>query len=182
MNATEKTWILQASQGDRQAFACLLDLHWDPVCRFLHGMSGSSHSAEDAAQEAFCKAWAKLPTLATPETFRVWLFTIARRCWLDGRRRAKHEATQPIPAESVGSGNDPLRAAMEREAFGDLRKAIALLPGKYREAYLLWMQDGTPYSEMASILSVSEETVRWRVCKARQFLVQHLKAHLPNSP
>ena len=71
---------------------------------------------------------------------------------------------------------------MESEARDHLRSALAALPEKYREAYLLWMRDEVPHHEIASILGVSEETVRWRVCKARQFLVHKLKAHLPNSP
>jgi DNA-directed RNA polymerase specialized sigma24 family protein len=35
-----------------------------------------------------------------------------------------------------------------------------------------------PYSQIAQIMEISEETARWRVCKARQLLVEYLRSYL----
>lgn len=182
MQAAERAWILQASQGDQEAYARLVDLYWSRICRWLNGMVGVGHLAEDIAQEAFCKAWTALPTLESPDAFPTWFFLITRRCWLDHQRRSKKEPRGPIPAETPTRETGPLGAAMESEAADHLRAALTVLPDKYREAYLLWIQEEVPHHEIAAILGISEETVRWRVCKARQFLVHKLKAHLPNTP
>lgn len=177
-SADENTWVRQASQGDREAFARLVDLHWENVRRWLFGLTGKQHQAEDVAQETFLKAWTALPTLREIETFRVWLFRIARHCWLDARRRSKAQRKVPLPFEMHGKQAGPLTEMIGEEAREKLEVAMELLPSKFRAAYLLWTQQELPYSEIAQILGVSEETARWRVCKARQSLVQTMTAYL----
>jgi RNA polymerase sigma-70 factor (ECF subfamily) len=133
--------------------------------------------AEDVAQETFLKAWTNLPTLREVETFRVWLFRIARHCWLDARRRSGVQRKVPLPYELPGNQTGPLNEMIAGETQEKLQVAVELLPSKYRAAYLLWTQEELPYSEIAAILGVSEETARWRVCKARQSLVQTMTSY-----
>ena len=172
----EIDWVRAAANGDRQAYACLVDGYWEKVRRWLYGLTGKEHAAEDIAQEAFLKAWTALPALRDPGTFRVWLFQIARRCWADARRRSKLK--EPLPADLVAGNAEPLGAMVEQETQERLRLALEMLPSKYRAAYLLWTQEELPYNEIAQILGVSEETARWRVCKARQSLVQMMESYL----
>ena len=174
----ETSWVEHAAQGDRDAFARLVDRYWDKVRRFLLGMSGKNHLAEEVAQEAFLKAWTALPTLREPATFRVWLFQIARRCWVDARRRSWAHLRVPMEGELEGKHDGPLMSILDDESQAQLQAALALLPTKFRAAYLLWTQEEMPYAEIASILGISEETARWRVCKARQDLVHTLTAYL----
>ena len=70
----ESNWVRQAAQGDQSAFARLVDEYWEKVRRWLYGLTGKEHLAEDAAQEAFLRAWVNLPSLREVGTFRVWLF------------------------------------------------------------------------------------------------------------
>ncbi|MBI2808382.1 MAG: RNA polymerase sigma factor [Planctomycetes bacterium] len=174
----ESTWVRQASQGDREAFARLVDAYWENVRRWLYGLTGKQHLAEDVAQETFLKAWTALPNLREAATFRVWLFRIARHCWLDARRRSRVQRKVPlglaIPSKEAG----PLTEIIGNEAQEKLQDALDLLPAKFRAAYLLWTQQELPYSEIAEILGVSEETARWRVCKARQSLLQMMNSYL----
>ena len=163
--------------GDRAAFARLVDAYWEKIRRWLFGLTGRQHLAEDVAQETFLKAWTNLPTLREVETFRVWLFRIARHCWLDARRKSKAQRKVPMPIELPGSQVGPLSEMIAGEAQEKLQVALELLSSKYRAAYLLWTQEELPYSEIAAILGVSEETARWRVCKARQSLVQTMNSY-----
>jgi RNA polymerase sigma-70 factor, ECF subfamily len=174
----ENDWVRQAAQGDREAFARLVERYWDRVCRWLYGLTGKQQLAEDVAQEAFLKAWTSLPSLKQVETFRVWLFRIARHAWLDARRRSHSDLKVPMPLDLRASQDGPLSALIVDETQQQLQLALARLPSKYRAAYLLWTHEELPYAEIAEILGVNEETARWRVCKARQGLVETMTPYL----
>jgi RNA polymerase sigma-70 factor (ECF subfamily) len=174
----EHDWVRQAAQGDREAFARLVDRYWDRVRRWLFGMTGKQQFAEDIAQEAFLKAWTSLPALKQVETFRVWLFRIARHAWLDARRRSHSDLKVPMPIDLRAKQTGPVGNVIADETFEQLQIALARLPSKYRSAYLLWTHEELPYSEIAEILGVNEETARWRVCKARQGLVEAMTPYL----
>ncbi|MSQ94983.1 MAG: RNA polymerase sigma factor [Gemmataceae bacterium] len=174
----ELNWVRQAAQGDQQAFARLVDAYWEKVRRWLYGLTGKQHMAEDVAQDTFLKAWIALPKLREVATFRVWLFQIARRCWLDARRRSGLYKKLPLPVDVAGNQPGPLSNLIDGETEEQLQIALAQLPSKFRAAYLLWTQEELPYSEIAAIFGVSEETARWRVCKARQSLVQALTPYM----
>jgi RNA polymerase sigma-70 factor (ECF subfamily) len=177
-SAQETIWVQQAARGDAEAFARLVDCYWNPIRQWLYGMTGKEHLAEDAAQDAFLKAWTALPTLRDVATFKVWLFQIARHCWLDARRRSKSYKRLPLPPEVPGQGVGPLGEMIGEEAREQLQLCLEQLPSKYRAAYLLWTQQEMPYAEIAQILGISEETARWRVCKARQSLVEMMSPYL----
>lgn len=174
----ESDWVRQAGQGDRDAFARLVDRYWERVRRWLFGLTGKQQMAEDVAQEAFLKAWIALPTLEEAETFRVWLFRIARHCWLDARRRSHSDLRRPMPTEPGSANPGPLKELLAEEARQQLQIALARLPAKYRSAYLLWTHEELPYAEIAQVLGINEETARWRVCKARQDLAESMTAYL----
>src|SRR5438128_37288 len=111
----ELDWVRQAARGDQNAFARLVDAYWDKVRRWLYGMSGKNHLAEEVAQEAFLKAWTSLPTLREPGTFRAWLFQIARRCWLDARRRSWAHLREPLTGDVQSPQSGPLRSILDDE-------------------------------------------------------------------
>lgn len=174
----ESDWVRAAACGDRDAFARLVDRYWERLRRWLFGLTGKQQLAEDVAQEAFLKAWTGLPTLQSADTFRVWLFRIARHCWLDARRRSHSDLKVPMPIDPPGAEAGPLAQVMAAEALEHLQDALARLPSKYRSAYLLWTHEEMPYAQIAEVLGINEETARWRVCKARQGLVETMTPYL----
>src|SRR5262249_5655762 len=155
----ERDCVRRASAGDRDAFAALVDRYWHPVRAWLVGLSGNAHLAEDLAQEAFLKAWVALPTLAAADSFRVWLFRIARNEYLAAARKARPIDEPPPDTADQAPGPDSI--AIEREEEAALRAAVGKLPANYREAYLLWTHEQLTYPEIARVLEVTEETARW---------------------
>ncbi len=179
--ADEADWVRQARGGDRAAFTALVDRYWERLRRWLYGLCGKEHLAEDLTQEAFVRAWASLSKLETAETFRVWLFRIARNCLLDNRRGPRGVNPRLLPPDLAGMEADPLDELLENEVRQLVQAALTKLPTPYRAAYLLWTHEEMPYHQIALVLAVSEETARWRVCKARQFLAKKLQAYLNDS-
>ena len=178
MDDQEREWVRLARRGDRDAFASLADRYWERVRRWLYGLSGQAQVAEDMTQEAFLKAWTNLPRLEAEATFHVWLYRIARNCLLDSKRGPRGQKTRELPEALEAKSAGPLGDLVDAEAQDLLRAALTRLPDTYRSAYLLWTQEDLPYSEIAQTLDIAEETARWRVCKARQFLLKELRTYL----
>ncbi len=174
----EGEWVALTRGGDRAAFAALVELYWERIHRWLYALTGQAHLAEDLTQDVFVKAWIGLPKLQADDHFRPWLFRIARNLALDSSKGPRGNARQSMPESVPGREPEPLNTLLEQEAQQLLRAACDRLPKAYRGAFLLWTQEDLPYSEIAQVLAISEETARWRVCKARQFLLKELKPFL----
>jgi RNA polymerase sigma-70 factor (ECF subfamily) len=170
--------IERAQAGDRAAFALLVDRYWNQVLRWLFGLTHNQHLAEDLTQEAFLKAWRRLGTFERGANFRTWVFRIARNCLTDWQRDPRSRVAQSVPESVPARDPDPVDAILSVEGQALFRQACARLPDSYREAFLLWTQKSLSYAEIAQVLSVTEETARWRVFKARLFLVNELCGYL----
>ena len=83
--------IAQAQAGDRNAYGELVSRHYDDVIRVVYRMCGDALIAEDAAQEAFMRAWVSLPGFQPRAPFRSWLYRIAVNAALDTLRRKPAE-------------------------------------------------------------------------------------------
>jgi RNA polymerase sigma-70 factor (ECF subfamily) len=174
----ERNWANRARSGDRDAFALLAERYWDRVYRWLHGLLLRRHLAEDLTQEVFLRAWSALPRLRQDVCFRAWLFRIARNCLTDNRRDPRSAPQAPLPESSADRQPGPEQIVLAKESETLLRDACAELPLPLRAALLLWTQEQLPYADIAQILDITEETARWRVCRARQLLLRRLGTHL----
>lgn len=174
----EAEWVCGAKAGDPEAFALLVDRYWERLRRWLFGLTGKEHAAEDITQEAFVKAWTSLPRLKADETFRVWLFRIARNCLLDSKRGPRGAEVRQLPVDLSDKDAGPLGELLSQESQQKLQTALSKLGTPYRAAYLLWTHEEMPYHQIATVLGISEETARWRVCKARQSLAKEMRTYL----
>jgi RNA polymerase sigma-70 factor (ECF subfamily) len=174
----EQEWLRRAREGDAEAFAALAEWYWPRVYRWLYGLTRRCHIAEDLTQDVFLKAWAALPALRDERTFRPWLFRIARNCFLDSRRGPRSGPVQELPTGITTREPSPVEAALFREGENLLQRAYKRLPMKYLAALTLWTEEEFSYPEIAQALAVTEETARWRVCKARSLLVKQLGTYL----
>ncbi len=171
-----------AREGDRDAFAQLVDLHQQGAWRVAMAALGRPQDAEDAAQDAFISAWANLGALRDDERFRPWLLSIVWRKALDRRRgirawlrvisvrRPADEGALWTIEESPDLGPSPEAAVMSRSAAAAARKVIAALPAKLRDPLLLAASGDYRYEEIAEMLGTPLGTVKWRVSEARRIV------------
>jgi RNA polymerase sigma-70 factor (ECF subfamily) len=177
LQSEEHSLIAAAQQGDRQAFALLVERYWDGLYRWLYHLSHDRHSAEDVAQETFLKAFRGLSRFRAGTNFRAWLFRIAHNS-LANLRRVKARARLALPEDVPANGEGPADIAISREALELLARAVARLPAEFRSAFLLRAEEGLSFREIGDVLGLTEETARWRVFKARQKLLSVLAPQL----
>ena len=172
----ESTWIRQAQQGDRNAFAELVKRYWARIHRWLRGVTGCAHGADDLTQDVFLKAWQALPAYKDGY-FRAWLYRIARNVWIDSRRTSAAKIVEALPESAAAKDPEPIEELMTREHEASVKQACESLPGSVRSAFLLWVQEEMPYAEIAEALDITEATARWRVYRARRLLMRILSSH-----
>lgn len=171
-----------AREGDRDAFARLVDLHQQSAWRVAMAALGRAEEAEDAAQDAFISAWRNLAHLRSDERFRPWLLSIVWRKALD-RRRGLRAWLKVIAARRADDGGlawtiedspdlapTPEAAVVSRSAALAARKVIAALPSKLRDPLLLAASGDYRYEEIAEMLGTPLGTVKWRVSEARRIV------------
>jgi RNA polymerase sigma-70 factor (ECF subfamily) len=171
--ADERALVERAQQGDRPAFAVLIERYWDGVYRWLYHLSRHRHTAEDLTQETFLKAFAALASFRAGTNFRAWLFRIAFNA-LVNQKQADARAREPLPENLPAAGQGPLDQVLGREALETLAQAVSRLQPDFRTALLLRAEQGLSFQEIARVLGTTEETARWRVFKARQKLMAML--------
>ena len=175
--AEEAQLVRDAQKGDGASFAVLVDRYHERLYRWLYHLTRDGHAAEDLAQETFLKAFAAIDRFQVGTNFRAWLFRIGHNNFVN-LHRSRASQRQPLPAETPSRQEGPVEEVLGREALQELAKAVARLPGEFRAAFLLRVDEGMSFRSMAAILGVTEETARWRVFKARQRLVQTLSPEL----
>jgi RNA polymerase sigma-70 factor (ECF subfamily) len=173
----EQQRIAQAQAGDRQAFAALVHAYWPRIYRWLCGLTGNGHLAEDLTQDVFLKAWAALGSF-TGTGFRAWLFRIASNALIDSRRGPRSAKSLPLPDALPDREPGPVATALLRESQTQVQDACDRLAEKFRGPFLLRTQEKLSFEEIAQVFGITEETVRWRVFKARQLLLNELKHYL----
>jgi len=174
----EETGLIRDAQaGDRRAFAVLVDRYWEPLYRWLCYLAHDSHMAEDLVQETFLKAFAAIASFRPGSHFRAWLFRIGQNNFVNQRREQKRKQFT-LPMELTQPGDGPMGELLSREGVARLIEAIHKLPTDFRAALLLRIDEELSFKQIASILSITEETARWRVFKARQKLMQVLSPDL----
>ncbi|HEX2453577.1 MAG TPA: RNA polymerase sigma factor [Vicinamibacterales bacterium] len=175
-----------AQAGDTQAFGTLVERNRRAVFRAALAAVGSPAEADDVAQDAFLAAYRKLSHFRGDAAFRTWVVSIAWRKALDRRksvaRWVKMTVTPQRFDDQAGDGMDELRSGWrspeEHLASAELertiRRLIATLPRKLRDALLLSGSDEYSYEQIAVILGIPVGTVKWRVSEARRLLKQKL--------
>lgn len=168
--------LIQASQqGNPQAFEAIVCKYQSLVCAITYSGTGSKDQSEELAQEILLLAWKNLKNLREPSKFQAWLCTIARNTVQNWRRtcgrqqagRATHlgEATH-----QAASTAEPVDTAIQQEQEAVVNQALDHIPEKYREPLILFYRESKSVRDVAALLSLSENTARQRISRARRLL------------
>jgi RNA polymerase sigma-70 factor (ECF subfamily) len=176
----ERAWIEQALKGDRAAFGQLVRAYERPVYNLTYRMLGDPAEAEDAAQEAFLRAYTKLATYQPELKFVNWLLSIASHHCID-RLRRRGRAPQlsldgPLPPQWVTS-NAPLpdQVVSKKQDRERVQRSLDTLPAAYRAAIVLRYWYNLSYREIAGVMDTTESAIKSRLHRARRMLAEELQ-------
>ncbi len=183
---SDRELISAAQQSDKGAFSALVTRYREGVVGVVYRMCGDPWLAEEAAQEAFIRAWQHLAGYDPRYPFRAWVYRIAVNAALDVLRREKpavdidEVAEDDASAAAVFAGapsavsDDPEAALVRKERAGRVRRALLALPAPSRAVLVLREYGDLSYAEISSALGIPLGTVMSRLNSARGQLRQAL--------
>ena len=155
--------------GNRQAFAVLVERYDKPVYNVALRMLRSPDDARDVTQTTFLKAFQNLANYDPGFKFYSWIYRIAINEALNSQRVRRRE-TGPVD-ETYPSGEPaPEESLAEDDARRQLFDAIAKLKPEYRAVIVLRYFIDRSYEDIGQILAIEEKTVKSRLFTARQLL------------
>jgi RNA polymerase sigma-70 factor (ECF subfamily) len=186
VNFVETRLAKLARNGDRDAFAELVELYKDKIYHLAYRMLNNKHEAEDAVQETFLRVYMNLHRYDEHQKFSTWIFRIGTNHCIDRLRKRKHLAYSLDAEMPDGEGNDyysmlpgyedtPEKQIILTETQEQIRKAIGALPEKYRSVVILRYLQDMSLQEIGEVLDMPVTTVKTRVHRGREYLRQKLE-------
>jgi RNA polymerase sigma-70 factor (ECF subfamily) len=160
--------VRAAAGGDRRAFQRLYAVHVGRIYGALHRLAGYDHArAEDLTQEAFIRAWQKLPGFRHESAFGTWLYRLAVNVALMDIRARHADPVRMVDDDQLPDvGTTPFCAA-ERE---ELEHAIGQLPPRARAVLVLHDIEGWRHEDIGDELGMATGTSKAQLHRARGLL------------
>lgn len=181
----DRALIERCLKGDEKAFEALLRMYRSSVYSICLRMVRNRTVAEDIAQEVFIKVFSALHRYDPSYPFSSWLNRITSNLCIDYLRRERERMVSLDQPMGTGDGDLPLqlpsgeagpdREAESKEMMAILEEALQLLPEHYRIIVVLRHQEQLSYEEIADTLGIPLGTVKARIHRARNMIVEHFR-------
>jgi RNA polymerase sigma-70 factor (ECF subfamily) len=166
------------ARAQEEALEALVDQYATTLYRVAFSVLRNQSDAEDAVQEAFLRVLRHRETLGEIRDHRVWLIRIVWNIVLDRKRRAKTrpetdditEVARVLPANGLTA--EQRAAAAQHHAH--VLACVEKLPAREREVMMLSAFEELSSVEIATVLDVTESSVRSRLFRARNLLAELL--------
>lgn len=167
--------ITQVLRGDSSAFRIIVHDFQEEIFRMAMAYLRDSEEAEDATQEVFLRVYRSLHKFRLDKQFQPWLFTIATNYLKNSyrnrkKKKAKEQTLPDVPLASPQKEKDTLEETEEIEL---VRNSIADLPGKLKEAVILYYLEDMDVKSIARELHLTEENIKSRLHRARKKIQKH---------
>jgi RNA polymerase sigma factor (sigma-70 family) len=164
----------QALTGDERAFATLVDRYQDPLLGYIRGLLKDGEQSSDVLQQVLLQLYLSLPTLNTHMRLNGWLFRVAHnRCIDELRKRNRRNEVcfstlewesieeELWPVERIANSQMlPEEVAVQQDLHDTLRRAIDVLPPKFRQVVYLRCWRDLSFAEIGRLLKMPETTAK----------------------
>ncbi len=181
---SEEALVRQAQAGEEAAFVELARRHQLRVYATIFGLVRNHADADDLAQDTFLSAYRSIGGFRGGSSFYTWIYRIAVNLTMNhikkrSREKGRSELLENTPpsAQAQAVASPELRSQTD-EISVKIAEALGGLPLPFRTAFQLVVNQGMSHGRAAGILGCSENTVSWRMHKARKMLQAKLKPFL----
>jgi len=177
--------LARLARGEAGAFAVLFRRYYDALCAFAEGLVESADDAEEVVAEVFVRIWETRERLDVRVSLKSYLYAATRNVALNHLRRMGAEERTLGRASLQGKLPGVLNPAHDgasdihaRELEKAIDEAIANLPPRRREIFLLHRLHGLTYAQIAAALDITPKTVENHLGLALKDLRNRLTAFL----
>ena len=172
---SEHELVIQVQQGDRLAFGELYGRYKSGIYSYCLRLLTDRQIAEDSTHETFLKMFNEIRSLRSPESFRPWLFRIARNEVFMRIRESRRNGT--VTDDDIWDPHTPHERFVTKETSEIVRRFLHELKQEYREVLVLREYEQMSYTEIADVTGSTESSVKSRIFKARKALTARLKPY-----
>jgi len=161
--------------GNAAAFEEIVRRWQGPLVSLAWRYCRDHSQAEELAQESFLRIYQRLASWRREAVFSTWMFAVATNVI---RNRMRQRIPPQLDLDSAPAWafmEDPVAAVERRDLRGRVRRAVRLLPGRYRDAVVAYYFQELDVRRAASILGLPEGTLKARLRRARALLARRLE-------
>lgn len=191
-NADDSTLVARSVAGEQDAFRILVERYQNHVYRLALKLSnGDRERAADLAQEAFLRAYRGLAGFAFDAKFGTWLHRVTLNVAISQKRKeraqkrgtamsldAPFDESDDSPRQVAARTRTPSQEAVGAESERKVYEAIDSLDGDLKRLVILVNMEGYSYEDAAALLNIPIGTVRSRLHRARDLLLQRLRGFI----
>lgn len=169
--------LARLRESDPQAFNELFALYAPRLCRFAYGYLKSQADAEEVVQDCFLQVWARRHEFDEGIVFKTYLYTCAYHAVLKQLRLQRSWTFEDYQQVRLITEESPTQQLEYAELEALYTSALAQLPPKRRQVFVLSRQSGLSYAGIAKELNISVKSVETQMTHALKFLRTYFRAH-----
>lgn len=176
---SEKLLVSELKNGNEKAFRQLFDLYHQDIYGYSISLLKSKEAAEENVQDVFMKVWLNRESLNIEQSFKAYIFTIARNQAFNVLNKAANEIIlkEAVFYESQKTHEYGDYAVREADCKKLRKQAIKQLPPKRRQIFKMSRKKGMSYEEISQELGISISTVRNQMSKALESIRGFFQLH-----
>lgn len=164
--SSEKKLLHSISKADESAFEVLFNTHKNDVYNIAYKFTHCNILAEEIVQESFMIIWQRREKLSDIDNFKAYLITIAKHIIYKSLKEKAKKIITGATDENTATPSNAETILIEKEYDNILQKAVSRLPKQQQKVYLLVKENGLKREEVANILNVAPDTVKFHLAQA----------------
>ena len=175
--------IEKAKNGNKGAFNILVNKYYPRVYATLFSFTKSKEDSEDLSQQTFIKVWQQLSSFRGDSAFFTWVYRIAINLAKNfvasaGFKKQKINTSIEKAEIDITSFEDIESAAIHEESLNEIKNFINTMPESLKTAFTLREVEGKSYEDISMITDTPIGTVRSRIFRARESIIEFMQKEL----